>query len=89
MAEKSFGAKKIKLDGSGTPTIQSPGSLNLNAVTVGISTNLTVGGSGKTPVVITLCRFLSGIGKSPSVLTRGFGGREKGPIFVNANFIKE
>ena len=45
MAEKSFGAKKIKLDGSGTPTIQSPGNLNLNAVTVGISTNLTVGGN--------------------------------------------
>ena len=45
MAEKSFGVKKIKLDGSGTPTIQSPGSLNLNAVTVGISTNLTVGGN--------------------------------------------
>ena len=47
--------------------------------------NLTVGGSGKTPVVITLCRFLSGIGKSPSVLTRGFGGKEKGPVFVNTN----
>ena len=47
--------------------------------------NLTVGGSGKTPVVITLCRFLSGIGKSPSVLTRGFGGRKKGPVFVNSN----
>ena len=45
MAEKSFAAKKIKLDGSGTPTIQSPGNLNLNAVTVGISTNLTVGGN--------------------------------------------
>ena len=29
--------------------------------------NLTVGGSGKTPVVITLCRFLSGIGKSTSI----------------------
>ena len=47
--------------------------------------NLTVGGSGKTPVVITLCRFLSGIGKLPSVLTRGFGGNEKGPIFVDTN----
>ena len=47
--------------------------------------NLTVGGSGKTPVVITLCRFLSGIGKSASILTRGFGGKEKGPIFVSTN----
>ena len=47
--------------------------------------NLTVGGSGKTPVVITLCRFLSGIGKSTSILTRGFGGKKKGPIFVSTN----
>ena len=47
--------------------------------------NLTVGGSGKTPVVITLCRFLSGIGKSTAILTRGFGGKEKGPIFVSTN----
>ena len=50
--------------------------------------NLTVGGCGKTPVVITLCRFLSGIGKSTSILTRGFGGKEKGPIFVSTNLHK-
>ncbi len=48
--------------------------------------NLTVGGSGKTPVAITLCRFLSGIGKNPCVLTRGFGGNEKGPVFVDTGF---
>ena len=60
----------------------SPEKSDLPIICVG---NLTVGGSGKTPVVITLCRFLSGIGKSPSVLTRGFGGREKGPVFVNSN----
>ena len=60
----------------------SPKKSDIPIICVG---NLTVGGSGKTPVVITLCRFLSGIGKSPSVLTRGFGGREKGPVFVNSN----
>ncbi len=47
MAEKSFGAKKIKLDGSGTPTIQSPGRLNLNAVTVDINGNLDVDGGSE------------------------------------------
>ena len=57
-----------------------PEKMNIPIICVG---NLTVGGSGKTPVVITLCRFLSGIGKSPSVLTRGFGGNKKGPIFVD------
>ena len=41
MAEKSFGAKKIKLDGSGTPTIQSPGNLNITASTATFSGNVT------------------------------------------------
>ena len=41
MAEKSFGAKKIKLDGSGTPTIQSPGNLNITAGTATFSGNVT------------------------------------------------
>ena len=30
MPEKSFGAKEIQLDGSGTPTIESPSGGNLN-----------------------------------------------------------
>jgi len=43
MADKSFGVKKIDLLGDGTPTIESPNDLNLNANTVAISTNLSVG----------------------------------------------
>ena len=44
MADKSFGIKELNLIGaSGTPTITSPNNLNLNAVTVAISTDLTVG----------------------------------------------
>ena len=46
MAEKGFGAKEINLIGSsGTPTIESPGNLNLNANNVAISTNVSIGGS--------------------------------------------
>ena len=46
MAEKGFGVKEINLIGaSGTPTIESPNNLNLNAVNVAISTNATVGGT--------------------------------------------
>ena len=46
MAEKSFGVKEINLIGaSGTPTIESPNNLNLNAVNVAISTNVSVGGT--------------------------------------------
>lgn len=45
MADRSFGVKEINIIGSsGTPTIESPGILNLDAVTVAISTNVTVGG---------------------------------------------
>ena len=44
MADKSFGIKELNLIGaSGTPTITSPNNLNLNAGTVAISTDLTVG----------------------------------------------
>ena len=46
MAEKSFGVKEINLIGaSGTPTIESPNNLNLNAINVAISTNVSIGGT--------------------------------------------
>ncbi len=46
MAEKGFGVKQINLIGpSGTPTIESPNNLNLNAVNVAISTNVSIGGT--------------------------------------------
>ena len=46
MADKSFAVKDINLIGaSGTPTIESPNNLNINAINVAISTNATVGGS--------------------------------------------
>lgn len=44
MADKNFGVKELNLVGaSGTPTIDSPNNLNINAVNVAISTSLTVG----------------------------------------------
>jgi len=46
MADKSFGAKEINLVGaSGTPTIESPNNLNINAVNVAISTDMSIGGN--------------------------------------------
>ena len=46
MAEKGFGVKDINLIGpSGTPTIESPNNLNLSAVNVAISTNVSIGGT--------------------------------------------
>ena len=43
MADKSFGVEQVDIFGSGTPTIQSPNDLNINAVNVAISTNVSVG----------------------------------------------
>ena len=37
--------------------------------------NLTVGGSGKTPVVAALARLLVAAGERPAILTRGYGRR--------------
>ncbi len=45
--------------------------------------NLTAGGSGKTPVAIAIARMLNERGLRVMFLTRGYGGRAKGPAFVD------
>jgi len=39
--------------------------------------NITAGGSGKTPLVIRLCRILAQAGLSPGVISRGYGRGER------------
>ena len=39
--------------------------------------NLTVGGTGKTPLVIHLARALAAQGERPGILCRGYGGRAR------------
>lgn len=39
--------------------------------------NVTVGGTGKTPLVLWLVRFLQGRGYRPGIVTRGYGGRAR------------
>ena len=45
--------------------------------------NLTVGGSGKTPVVREALRLLRGAGVEAHGLSRGYGGRLEGPVRVD------
>lgn len=50
--------------------------------TIGISSP-TVGGSGKTPLACWVARRLHAQGVLPAVVTRGHGGRERGPTRVD------
>ncbi|MEO3998223.1 tetraacyldisaccharide 4'-kinase [Mesorhizobium sp. CAU 1732] len=47
--------------------------------------NLTVGGSGKTPVAIALAREASAMGLKPGILSRGHGGSVGHPHLVDAH----
>jgi tetraacyldisaccharide 4'-kinase len=47
--------------------------------------NLTVGGAGKTPLVIALVDALRERGFRPGVVSRGYGGSAQGPILLDDN----
>jgi len=47
--------------------------------------NLTVGGSGKTPLCVYLAKALEGQGFNPVILSRGYGSRQRGPLKVEGN----
>ena len=44
--------------------------------------NITVGGTGKTPMVIMLARLLRKKGMQPAVLSRGYGGTSIAPVNI-------
>jgi tetraacyldisaccharide 4'-kinase len=55
--------------------------LHIPVVVVG---NLTVGGTGKTPLVLALATALGRSGLRPGILSRGYGGRSVSPRAVTA-----
>jgi tetraacyldisaccharide 4'-kinase len=45
--------------------------------------NYHVGGAGKTPTVMALSKLLRELGETPVVLSRGYGGKLRGPVRVD------
>lgn len=57
--------------------------INIPVIIVG---NITVGGTGKTPLVIALAKALQQNGFHPGIISRGYGGKsKKWPVFVDKN----
>lgn len=63
--------------------------LRRNGVDAGVPVlcvgNYHLGGAGKTPTVVALVQLLRDLGETPVVLSRGYGGRLRGPVMVDAD----
>ncbi|MDR3243789.1 MAG: tetraacyldisaccharide 4'-kinase [Elusimicrobiota bacterium] len=59
--------------------LKKPQKFSKPVISVG---NLTWGGTGKTPIVIELAKFIIAEGKKPVILTRGYGRKSKNPILL-------
>jgi len=46
--------------------------------------NITMGGTGKTPMAEALARHFQSLGKRPAILSRGYGRSSKTPVVVSA-----
>jgi len=53
---------------------QNPPNINVPIIVVG---NITVGGTGKTPVTVHIVNLLKKSGYKPAIITRGYGGKSQ------------
>lgn len=60
--------------------LSSPVSIGVPVICIG---NVVIGGAGKTPLVLSILRFLKKKGFSVHALTRGYGGSVPGPHLVD------
>ena len=85
MANKDFGVKKIELIGSsGTPNLTSPTNLNLNANTVAISTDVTVGGKVQSDLIVA-SGFNIGVGSTQPQQRLDVDGTIRATNFVKSD----
>lgn len=61
---------------------RAPYAASLPVICIG---NFTAGGTGKTPLAILIAEMLQAQGHRPAFLTRGYGGRETGPVWVDTD----
>jgi len=64
-------------------TLRGKVSTNALSVPVVVVGNFTVGGTGKTPLIIALVQFLQSQGFKPGVVSRGYGRASKGAQSVD------
>lgn len=61
--------------------LEKPGEgVGIPVICVG---NYHVGGAGKTPTTIALMPLLRDLGETPVIVSRGYGGRLRGPVIVD------
>ncbi len=67
-------------------TLYAAGVLRVHALAVPVVVvgNVTVGGTGKTPFVLWLCEQLALEGRRPGIVLRGYGGRNRDVLCVEA-----
>lgn len=56
--------------------------LSVPVVVVG---NITVGGTGKTPLIVALAKAMKQRGFVPGIVSRGYGGSERGPYLLTGD----
>ncbi|HOD29700.1 MAG TPA: tetraacyldisaccharide 4'-kinase [Syntrophales bacterium] len=71
----AIGLRNRLYNGGGLPRTKLP----CPVISVG---NLTVGGTGKTPLVMLLAELMQEAGRRPAILSRGFGGRSSRGVQV-------
>src|SRR5258707_12278382 len=71
------GLRRLLFRAGALPSVR----LHVPVIVVG---NLTVGGTGKTPLILALAEALRRKGLHPGILSRGYGGTDAGPRAVSA-----